>query len=313
MKILLCYSKDHFDPSLSPSRTASWGGSANILAREFFTTLSKFGDVTYSDGFDYKKHAGEKYDLFVGPDRNFHKILEVCEVKMSILIAVNMHPYERNRILKDFANNELGHREAITSGDIVDEEDSCKSISKADYIFCVGNNTTYNSYIKNGVPRNKIKTFNYHLLDNTPYIQKPHKKARFLYSASRIGLRKGFDIVESVAYFLQQYEFHLDIVGLPTNEYYLHKINRLTKELQDKVTYHGFIPANSIKYQKIYKSNDFFIFPSLEEGQAGTVLEAMHFSLVPLISSESGVDFSPLGFLETKLDSQINKDVLLEA
>ena len=310
MKILLCYSKDHFNPSVPSKKNPNWGGSANILAREFFAALSKIGDVTYSDGIDYQKHAGETYDLFVGIERNFHKITETCNIGLSILVAVNMHPRERNRILTAFTNEELGNSDAIASGDLVDEEDICKSIGRADYIFCVGNNTTYNSYIKNGVPRYKIKIFNYRLLDKSPPIQKPRKKTKLLYSASRIGLRKGFDIVEDLAYSLKKYDFHLDIVGLPSSEYYSDKINRLTERLGGKVTYHDYIPAKSRKYQEIYKSNDFLIFPSLEEGQAGTVVEAMHFGLIPLITPESGVDFSPLGFLEAKLGSQTNKDIL---
>lgn len=313
MKILLCYSKDHFDPSIPRDKNPNWGGSANILARELYAALGKFGDVTYSDGFDYEKHAGEKYDLFVGPDRNFCKIIEVCDIKKSILIAVNMHPKERNRILTRFAEEELHDRGAIADGDLVDEEMACLAIEKADFIFCVGNNTTYNSYIKNDVPRYKIKTFNYGLLDRLPTTQKPKNKTRLLYSASRIGLRKGFDIVESIATALKAEDFHLDIVGLPTSDYYSDKVHRLVEKFDGKVTYHGFVPAKSKKYHQIFESNDFLIFPSLEEGQAGTVIEAMYFGLIPLITAESGIDFSPLGFLEAKTRSQSNESILLEA
>ena len=314
MKILLCYSKDHFDPERSAKDTPTWGISANILARELYATLSKFGEVTYSDGFDYEKHAGEKYDLFVGPDRNFVKILEICEIKKSILFAVNMHPKERNRILARFAEEELNDRKAISDGDLVDEEIACLAIDKADFIFCVGNNATYNSYIKNGVPRYKIKTFNYSLLDDKLLSPpEPSKIPRILYSASAIGLRKGFNIVEELAYSIKNKDFRLDIVGQPTNDYYAKKIDKLVIELKGKVTFHGYVPAKSKKYEQLYRSNDFLLFPTLEEGQAGTVIEAMYFGLIPLITAESGVDFSPLGFLEAKMNSQSNKKILLES
>lgn len=313
MKILLCYSRDHFDPNLSPEEHSTWGISANLLARQFYESLSELGDVTYSDGYDYEKHTGEEYDLFVGIERNFHKIIDVCNIKKSILIAVNMHPKERNLILNNFAQNQLRDNESIANGDLVDEKDIEKSVNAADFIFCFGNNTTLNSYLKNGVKRNKIKSFNYSIPEPMPKPRKTGKMKRMLYLASGIGLRKGFDIVIDMLESTNSKDFHLDIVGKPTNNYYQAKIDRLLKRYPRIITYHGYIPAKSAKYRKVLTSNDFLLFPSLEEGQAGTVIEGFHFGLVPLVSAEAGVDFSPLGFLKTSLDNSNNKSVLKQA
>ena len=313
MKILLSYSKDHFDPTLPLEKHKTWGGSANILAREFYNFLSKIGDVTYSDGYDYQDHAGKSYDLFIGIERNFHKLVAVCNIGTSILIAVNMHPKERNDILNSFVEDELKDREAIAAGDLVEIDDIWDSIDMADYIFCFGNNLVYNSYIKHGVPYQKIKTFNYRLPEAPPSPTKPRETKRILYCASGIGLRKGFDIVKSLFESLGSHEFHLDIIGQPTNEHYNNKIKSFVKKHSRKVSYHGFVPAKSKKYQKLYQSNDFLVFPSLEEGQAGTVIEGMHYGLIPLITPEAGTEFAPLGYLEPALNSRHNKEIIANA
>lgn len=313
MRILFCYSKDHFNPSLSPDQQPNWGTSTNTLIREFLEALGKIGDVTYSDGLDFQEHAGESYDLFIGIERNFHKILTICNINISILIAVNMHPKARNNILNDFANKQLNDMAAIAHGDLVDVESIWEAIDKADYIFCFGNNTTYNSYLKYGVSRKKIKTFNYRLLDEPNAPSRPQKTKRFLYSASSLGLRKGFDIVASLCDSMKGKEFHIDIIGRPTSDYYTNKLDGLAKRHPGKVTVHKFIPVRTKKYQRLHQTNDFLIFPSLEEGQAGTVVEAMHYGLIPLITPETGTDFAPLGFLESSLDSSHNKEIMSKA
>lgn len=314
MKILLCYSKDHFNPALPPSKHATWGISANILARELFSALSQIGEVTYSDGYDWEKHTGESYDLFVGIERNFSKILDVCHIGQSILIAVNMHPAERNEILNNFAHNILRDPGAISSGDLVNAAEIEESIRRTDFIFCFGNTKTLNSYIKNGVPLSKIKTFNYGLLGDLPKIKPSSAGTKnFLYPASAIGLRKGFDIVAGLCGSMAKEEFHIDIVGEPASEAYLSKVRQLAKRYPKNVTFHGYIPANSRAYRALFTSNDFLLFPSLEEGQAGTVIEAMYNGLIPIITAAAGTDFAPLGFLEPQMHSRNNVELLKKA
>ncbi len=323
MRILLSYSRLHFDPDKSPKEHKHWGSSASILARTLFEILSKVGQVTYIDSSEYKNIKDKHFDLFIGIINNFHKILQSAKLKKSILFAVNMHPRERNRLLLQFLLKERLNPQALSGWDLLNFIEVEKGINAADFILCMGNNIAYNSYIKHGVPKNKIKILNYGLpvmpnsFRHTKRIQKIVQDdiKRFIYVTSEIGLRKGFDIIYSLftnPEILGQ-KFHLDIIGLPTNNYYKRKLETFCQILRKKVDYHGWIDSNSRQYWEIIKENDFIILPSLEEGQAGSVLEAISCSVVPLISQYCGIDFAPLGMLEPKINSSHNENIILKS
>jgi len=309
VKILLSYSKVHFDPTKPKKNHRYWSSSTNILARALYELLSEMGDVTYIEGQEYADHAGEVYDLFIGIDRNFSDILKVCKIKASVLWAVNMHPKERNQLISSFAAQEKLPDSAISNWDLIDEQKISQVINNADNILCVGNIATYNSFIENGVPKTKIKMLNYAVGDSDPIESiKETPGNRYIYASSEIGIRKGFDIVYKMftSSDVQHKDFHLDIMGLPTTPYYEKKLSNLQEKLGKKITCHGWVNSDSTKYQNIMASNDFIVHPALEEGQAGTVLDAARHGVVPIISESTGVDFSPLGWLDSSPDNEHN-------
>ncbi|MDE1925191.1 MAG: glycosyltransferase, partial [Patescibacteria group bacterium] len=59
-----------------------------------------------------------------------------------------------------------------------------------------------------------------------------------------------------------------------------------------RATYLGFIDSSSKKYKEVLAKHAWYLFPSVEEGEPGTVLEAMTLGLVPLVTRESGIDFA---------------------
>lgn len=319
MRILLSYSRLHFDPRKSPKSHKYWGSSASILARSLYEILTKIGNVTYIDSGEYKKVKGLKFDLFVGITNNFYKILNCANIKKSIFFAVNMHPRERDKILVKYLIKNRISPTALASWDLVNFLEAEKGINAASYILCLGNIATYNSYIKHGVPKSKIKMLNYgvenFLLHSKNKYNRYHKEKRYVYVTSEIGLRKGFDIVYSLftnQKILEQ-KFHLDIIGLPTNNYYQRKLEKFRQILNSKVDYHAWIDSSSPRYWEIVKSSDFVILPSLEEGQAGSILDAISCSVVPLISQYTGIDFAPLGMLEPKINSTHNENIILQS
>ena len=314
MKILLSYSYYHFDPTKPLSKQVDRNSFSGIMARTLYKILSEFGDVTYTDAYRYKEQIGHNFDLLVGVASHFHDILKAnnLNVKKSIYMAVNMHPLERNRIIRT-AIKELALPEAaIHERDIVDPDPYMQTIEMADFILTVGGINNYNSYIKHGVQMSKIKTYNIGLIEAPKTSIPTTSKKNYLYLASEIGLRKGFDLLyemmtnERVA----DRDFHLDIIGTPSNKYYEQKVAKLKSKLGSKLTVHGWISSSSDKYEKVLRSNDFLLFPSLEEGQAGTVIDAIARGLVPIVSLNSGLDFAPLGYLKTsgarRLSDNIN-------
>lgn len=302
MKILLSYSYHHFDPDKPLKRQPLRNTSAGILARTFYDALSEMGEVTYTDAQRYKEHLGKEFDLFVGIASHFNDILKAGEIKIkkSVYVAVNMHPKERNRLLNSSAKESNLPNTAFSKNDIIDPQPFIESLEMADFILCAGNIATLNSYIKHGVPTHKIKLFNYGLLEAPQKTKKSAKgQKRYLYAASEIGLRKGFDILHEtiVADAPTWKKVQLNIVGPVTTDYHQNKLNALKELLGANLTYYAWLEPDSSQYKKLLQNSDFFLFPSLEEGQAGTAVDAVAYGTIPIVSPNTGLDFSPLGNL----------------
>ena len=326
MKILLSYSKFHFDPDKTDENKYK-NSSAAINARTLYNVLKSFGDVDYIDFSEWEKIRGQSYDLFVGINHNFDKILKYCYIKKSVYYAVNQYPKVRNMIIRKFNNhrrivNFFHHFKLFLYGILkkswrasykYEYAPVVESILSADAIICLGNDVVKKSYIDYGYPEDKFFIINYDLLMGcaTPKT-KFHKPIRILYVATELCLRKGTDILYDLFIKLAQHsklDYRLTIVGGGgCGRQYTYLINKLAKKSAGKVSYLG--PLFGQKYTEILKANDFYFFPSIEEGQAGTVLDAMYNGLIPLITKESGVDFSPLGFLEPRMKSKKNMTIL---
>jgi glycosyltransferase involved in cell wall biosynthesis/SAM-dependent methyltransferase len=314
MRILLSYSRPHFDPN--PGAEQEFGGSStHTLARALYELLSEHGEVTYIDSSEYAEVSGGTYDLFVGQIRNFHKIVASCSIGKSVLFAVNMHPVVRNGLLLRAVQAAKLPTDALATWDLVDEAEGSKSIEAADCILAVGTVALYNSYIEQGVRKNKIKVLNYGLGPSAATVAKRPSPPRFLYAASEIGLRKGFELVADMAERLLAggADFRLDIVGSPTTAYYRSKLEKLTREYPVAITFHGWLDADSERYLDIYRRNSFLLGPALEEGQTGVVVDAMRFGVIPIVSRNAGVDFSPLGMFDMEHDSPDNLKIFEKA
>jgi GT2 family glycosyltransferase len=319
MRILLSYSRALFDPSLPPERHRLWGSSANVISRMLYEILGRHGEVTFADVTAPEEVSGQRFDLFVGIQRNFGKFLESCEIDRSILIAVNMHPEEHNRLLLDFVVREGLPTAAMHPLDLHDAEDRARDIEAADWILMFGNIGTLNSYVRHGVPAEKIKLAysGSDLWSGRPSVEQRGApgETHFLYCASEIGLRKGFDIVESVMTEadLDRLGAHLHIAGSASYPHYRAKLEQLEERLGDRVTDHGWLNPSGPEYRELLERVDYMFFPSLEEGQVGTVLDAMSCGVIPLISENCGVDFAPLGFCELAISSERNRDLVRRA
>lgn len=314
MKILLVYSKVHFDPDLPKERQKHWGSSASILARTLYHILGAKGELTY---IHFDKHAslkGQHFDLVVAISNGIADLFKYVSFDKCVFFSVNMSMCERNQILTNFiCDHGLNSKELLKNGDLVDEQ-SMEYIRQADYILGVGNNAVLNSYLKYGIDVAKIKMLNYGLPDTPLSISKNEdSKKRFAYVASDIGLRKGFDLVYDLFSTLKNDDYELTIIGSAFSPYYQAKLDALQTVLGNRCQYRGWIESNSVEYDAILKAQDFLVFPSLEEGQAGTVLDCMVRGVIPIVTPAAGFDFSPLGFLDAALDSQQNKGILKKA
>jgi len=313
VRILLSYSYQHFDPGRPQESDPMFGTSANILARAFHTILSELGDLTYIDGSQARisSVAGQHFDLFVGIDSGFSEVLERCDVDRSVYVAVNMHPVAKNDIISGFARRAKLPRQAFTADDTVDERRMQASIDAADCILCVGNVATLNTYVRHRVPRDRIRLISFGAEDATP-AQRRSSIPTYAYIAAQAGLRKGFDFVYNmlVSPDIVNRPFRVHIVGGVANDFYRRKLDDLKATLGDRMIVRGWLNASSPEYRGVLDECDFLLCPSLEEGTPGTVIEAVARGVVPIVSRNAGLDFSPLGYFELEPNSERNVEIL---
>lgn len=149
----------------------------------------------------------------------------------------------------------------------------------ADYI-SVPSKYVYNSFIENGIPRNKLILNNYGVdLSSFKQIEKKDDVFRIIYAG-------GFTIRKGVTYLLKAFT-ELD---LPNSEFiHLGSISDETIELRKKyssakIKYLGHQKQSDL--YKYYSQGSVFVMMSLEEGMAMVQLQAMACGL-PLICSEN--------------------------
>lgn len=287
-KALLLYSKNHFDPTTSEETKTS----AGIISRSIYEVLIRTGfSVDYLDTSEFEK-INDKYDIFIGHLSNWSEAAKKSRAKIKILFQPTSHPINRNKQIKKYAQKWQAPEEEFLPMD----SQTIKSFHDADYIFQIGNEYTIKSLIENSVPLKKIIHLHYgidHL--NTDNIPKKNIN-NFLYLVSGIGLRKGFPKIKQIFSAKPFSEKKLTIIGTVyerENKKYWDKELAEFLQKNENVQYAGFIKSDSNKYKELIDKNSWLIFPTIEEGEPGTAIEAMSRGLVPIMEMEgSGINFN---------------------
>ncbi len=311
MNILLAYSTRHYTPGGGGEERLA-ASSAATLARTLHGLLSRYGEVEYVDGVKPPKRLRRKqYDLLVGIQGSLTPLCRLARFDKVVLFAVNMHPAERNRILQGFnAQYRVCSPKHVVRNCVHLRQ--MDDIERADAVLLVGNATIARSFLTYGTPLETLRRFNYTsaLPLRAAADIAPGKPVRVLYVATEMCLRKGFDVLSDMLLSVQDCSFRCGIVGSGGDAEYRAKLAALQAQLGDKLTVHGWVDSSAPEYVQLLRGYDVVVFPSLEEGQAGSVLDAMSQGLVPLITRQTGVDFSPLGFLEPEMQSAANAELL---
>ena len=108
-KIILSYSKYHFDPEINRIDGGT-GFISSILWRELHATFPK-DEIIFLDYKEYKKILGVKdVKLFIGISSNFQNFVKKMNPDFSVLWGVNKSAKSRRDISKLAKNHKLPFR-----------------------------------------------------------------------------------------------------------------------------------------------------------------------------------------------------------
>ncbi|HTU45933.1 MAG TPA: glycosyltransferase [Bryobacteraceae bacterium] len=272
----------YFDSYFKPGNAAPLcNHSAGQIASHLYDVLSELGPVTYLDAED--RPTGLFSDLFVGHFWNYLEIAKRNRFRKRIAFYAVSDPDLRRDLLHSLA--------ARFNVPLPDWDfppiyfDHPATMRDADLVLLVGNSFTLETFAPEY--RDKIRLLNYSV-DTSLYTgtAAAPKYNDFCYVATQCGLRKGFmDVLMTWS-------------GLDVRGSLLHVIggieppwdNLLERFNDGNIVYHGWIDSHSPQYADLVGRCRFAYIPTYEEGQMGSLLEAMHCGCVPITTRASGID-----------------------
>jgi glycosyltransferase involved in cell wall biosynthesis len=297
--VLIIYSKSHFDPEKNNHDYENSQSSAGNIARNIYESFLENGTsvipkIIYVDQ-EERVEIKENVDLIIGiVCPNFIWYSKYHKQARKILFLVNSHPIYR---LKKLIQESLSYGKKISMMEYVSPYVFLKCRRFADQMIIIGNEFVKNTYIAYGVDEKSLILMNSgvnkdKLLPNPK--ERRESKLRIIYVSSYLALRKGLFRVIDIWQKLKdigvdQSKIELLIMGRP-EPMYKNDLENFVKKYSN-VRFVGWIDSSHDEYIKVLQSSYVILFPSIEEGQVGTVLEAMSTGSVPIISQASGIQF----------------------
>lgn len=299
-KALLMYASGAFDPHTGIGTTMSNG----VIAKSLYETLSSTGySVDYIGPEDADRFEQKNYDLFVGQPLNWVIAADRSCASKCILFMPTTHPIRRTKIMIKEA---IRWRSSIEEWLPIEKND-IEAFRKADLILQIGNQYAVEALIRNGIPPEKIIHIHYGI-NHLPVLEDYtiRNTSNFLYLASIAGIRKGFPKILELSIKIND-SLKLAIVGKILRESWEERLRKVLNS-NSNINFIGWVDSCSNEYQKTLSNNAWLLFPTVEEGEPGTVLEAMSLGIVPLLTSKgSGIDFS---IINNRFDICIEKQFM---
>ena len=223
--------------------------------------------------------AGVIYSMY-GEELDFLRWAKARGAKL--IVDVFVHP-RTNRIVAEEEIRLLG----ASGNRLIEREDhhTREAFEMADLLLCPSRWVADGVTEFSGEYRHKIRIIPYgSSVGLAAAINRPGPGTVLF--AGREPLRKGLQHLAEAAHMLRQAgrEMEFRVAGVSDSE-----IDWMP--FRSELTCLGKIPMEQMKQE--YAAADVFVLPSLSEGQAGALLEAMACGLPVIATRESGVDFDP--------------------
>lgn len=280
-RIHLAYSDRHFYPG-KENKVTEWFSCSQIASHMWKVLKNNFANVTYGDTV-----PSGKIDLLW---TNRHDGRDARVDRMATFASIAHFDFVTRQIAGNLSFATNSPVEGLSS--FINRWRHWRSLSLSDLVLIIGNDHILQTFNIQR-PRGSL-----HLVDcgiDTDHFRGSEDIARdkiFVHNATRFSVRKGSHIVagawKKVAHKIPDAKLillgrdgDLDIMKLLEN--------------CPSVIFSGAFQSGSSEYVRHLNSSSWVLQPSLAEGQAGTLLEAMSCGCVPLASRSSGIDAEKYG------------------
>ena len=260
----------------------------NINRRKVFSSdrpicmkaLGRSGDLSRQFKSLGLREAGLVYSMY-GEELGFLQWAKAQGAR--IIVDVFVHP-GTNRIVAEEKARILG------TGDLSnierEDEHSIRAFAVADILLCPS------KWVAEGVrqfapefaSKARVVPYGSSLKVNDSINETP-RFGRVLF-VGREPLRKGLHHLAEAAYLLRQAGLNIEVFAAGVDEGMISWM-----EHRGEIRCLGKVPMDQMRRE--YEQADLFVLPSLSEGQAGVILEAMACGCPVIATRESGVDFEP--------------------
>lgn len=259
-----------------------------------------FLDLGYSvDVIDYRNGdfiPEKNYAIFIAARTNFERIARLLNEDCVKIVHLDTAHWLFNNQASYSRSLALQRRRGVTVTPVSQRIVAPNlAIEYADYATMLGNQFTFNtySYAQKPIYRVSIPTCVLYPWPEDKDFESCRKN--FLWFGSGGLVHKGLDLLLEI--FVGMPEYHLTICGPIEKEEGF--INAYSKELYQTPNIHtiGWVNVESSGFIGITKNCIGLIYPSCSEGQCGAVVTCLQAGLIPIVSSESGVDMGDFGVI----------------
>lgn len=226
-----------------------------------------------------------------------HPSLELIQAHLHedtrvVYLATGMQHSEHNRLVNARrVALEMRRRCRIPAYTVNDEKMSI--LARADAIAGFGNQATMGTWAD-------VFAGPIHFFDNSGFgwirpqaEPAPDCSRHFLFFGSVDQVRKGLDLLlETFPYWP---DLHLHVAGYYAREPEFCECYRQELYETPNIHLHGEIEVGSAQWQFLVTQCAYVILPSCSEGQAGSVIQAMHAGLIPVVTLATGLDVACCG------------------
>lgn len=302
--VVFLNSYEHFNPKAKAKYHSS---STSFIASEIYTALISDEDIAlyYFDVRKVQDWRSIKADYLVTIIDNFQLAVWYFRPTTTVLIAVNKHPLTRLKLLGTAFKHRIPQK-ALSGSDGIYE--AFLPMRFVDYIILIGNTYTLESYNRYFKEINILESY----YDSANFGSQLLQEAKFempernsiLISMSSIGFRKNYLIIHQLMKQVENQNYHFYLLGAPASSYWDNLIQK--DKAKQNFTYLGFIEGlnkDSISLMNILPRIKIALFPSLEEGLPGSMLDLINFGIICVHNRKnSGLDNS-LEILESDFRS----------